>query len=116
MTKNTENIIKIDINSFVDMCQKIETLTAQNEQLKDENETLFETNETLLKELHTIKSLGIWEFANLYCTPEQQGAAGKLLARSLLGKPMTPEDIAEEEFIANGEAHYNKFAFIGDDL
>lgn len=97
MTKNTENIIKIDINSFVDMCQKIETLTAQNEQLKDENETLFETNETLLKELHTIKSLGMWEFANLYCTPEQQSAAGKLLARSLLGKPMTPEEIAIEK-------------------
>lgn len=104
MTKNTENIIKIDINSFVDMCQKIELLEShvtdlrtENEILRDENETLFETNETLLKELHTIKSLGIWEFANLYCTPEQQGAAGKLLARSLLGKPMTPEEIAIEE-------------------
>jgi hypothetical protein len=37
--------------------------------------------------------------------------AGKAFARELLGKPMT-----EEEFIAEGEAHYNKFAFIGDDF
>lgn len=85
MTKNTENIIKIDINSFVDMCQKIETLTAQNEQLKDENETLFETNETLLKELHTIKSLGMWEFANKYCNSKELEKAGHQLARELLG-------------------------------
>ena len=53
--KNTENIIKIDINSFVDMCQKIETLTAQNEQLIEENETLFETNEEFIKTIRNLK-------------------------------------------------------------
>ena len=36
MTENTENIIKLDIPSFVDMCQKIETLENENKQLNEE--------------------------------------------------------------------------------
>lgn len=94
----TENIIKIDINSFVDMCQKIETLTAQNEQLMEENETYFETNEALIKEIQDLKNenrnlksrnlalvqkhkkMSIWDLS-----PEAQEEAGHMLARSLLG-------------------------------
>lgn len=95
--KNTENIIKIDINSFVDMCQKIETLTAENEQLKDENETLFETNEDLIKEIRDLKSrcsalseeninlsseIRDMKFTRKYLT---SGEAGRKFAESLLG-------------------------------
>lgn len=36
MTENTENIIKLDIPSFVDMCQKIETLENENQNLNEE--------------------------------------------------------------------------------
>lgn len=36
MTENTENIIKLDISSFVDMCRKIETLENENERLEKE--------------------------------------------------------------------------------
>lgn len=42
--------------------------------------------------------------------------AGRAFAQELLGKPMSKTDIEEEEFIANGEAHYEKFAFLGDDF
>lgn len=42
--------------------------------------------------------------------------AGRAFAQELLGKPMSKADIEEEEFIANGEAHYEKFAFLGDDF
>lgn len=42
--------------------------------------------------------------------------AGRAFAQELLGKPMTKADIEEEESIANGEAHYEKFAFLGDDF
>ena len=97
MTKNTENIIKIDIKSFVDMCQKIETLTAENEQLKDENETLFETNEDLIKEIRDLKSrcsalseeniklsseIRDMKFTRKYWTSDE---AGCKFAESLLG-------------------------------
>ena len=33
-----------------------------------------------------------------------------------LGVPMSQADIEEEQFIAQGEAHYERFAFIGDDF
>lgn len=93
----TENIIKIDINSYVSMCQKIETLTAQNEQLTDENETLFETNEILIKEIRDIKAkcselskentslkleIKDMKFTRNFLTSED---AGRKFAESLLG-------------------------------
>ena len=97
MNGNNENIIKLDIKSFVDMCQKIETLTAQNEQLMDENETLFETNELLIKEIRDIKAkcselskenislkleIKDMKFTRNFLTGED---AGKRFAESLLG-------------------------------
>jgi predicted nuclease with TOPRIM domain len=36
-------------------------------------------------ELFDIKHLSMWEFANKYCTEEEQAQAGKQLARELLG-------------------------------
>ena len=97
MNENNENIIKLDLNSYVSMCQKIETLTAQNEQLKDENETLFETNEILIKEIRDIKAkcselskenislkleIKDMKFTRNFLTSEE---AGKKFAESLLG-------------------------------
>lgn len=126
MTKNTENIIKIDINSSVDMCQKIETLTAENEQLKDENETLFETNEDLIKEIRDLKSrcfalseeninlsseIRDMKFTRQYLTSDE---AGRKFAQDLLG--LNKADFEEEKMIADGEAHYERFAFLGDDF
>lgn len=97
----------------------INALRAENEILRDENETLFETNEALIKtirelraKINSLESDKITlenKLANVTLgdlNPEQQEAAGHALARDLLGKPMTPSDIAEEEFIANGEALY----------
>ena len=42
--------------------------------------------------------------------------AGRAFAQELLGKPMTKADIEEEKMIADGEAHYERFAFLGDDF
>ena len=42
--------------------------------------------------------------------------AGRAFARDLLGKPMSKADIEEEKMIADGEAHYERFAFLGDDF
>ena len=56
------------------------------------------------------------KFTRKYLTSEE---AGKAFARELLGKPMTPSDIAEEQFIENGEKHYEKtwnLACEGDDF
>ena len=97
MNENNENIIKLDINSYVSMCQKIETLTAQNEQLTDENETLFETNEILIKEIREVKAkcselskenqalqleIKDMKFTRNFLTSED---AGRKFAESLLG-------------------------------
>lgn len=76
----TENIIKLDIKSFQDMCKQIIDLKAHCRELTEEN--------LLLK-----TELADKDFIN----------------RNLLGTPMSQADIAEETAIANGEAHYAKF-------
>lgn len=68
---------------------------------------------SLSKELQDIKKMSMFEFGNTYCSSESLEADGHAFARSLLGKPATPSDIAEETAIANGEAHYVLFS--GDD-
>jgi predicted nuclease with TOPRIM domain len=135
MTKNIENIVKIDTNSFADMCKQIIELEEENKSLKMDNDFLqrkLEQKERMLKgvklnnskltlerndllkqvsdlkrkydefyekeylvrieecnklwgELFDIKHLSMWEFANKYCTEEEQAQAGKQLARELLG-------------------------------
>ena len=45
------------------------------------------------------------KFTKRYLTSEE---AGKAFARELLGKPMTPEDLAEERAITEGEALYER--------
>ena len=102
--ENTENIGKIDTNSFADMCKQIIELEEENKSLKMDNDFLqrkLEQKERMLKgvklnnssltlernnaidELNHIKAMNMYEFANKYNTPEQQEEAGHQLARSL---------------------------------
>ena len=155
MTENIENIVKIDIPSFQDMCKRITELEKENKKLKADNQILgneltyfkeyaadleneVNRKERMVnglrvnlqattaernrlcdkcnaqsKELQNIKQLSMFEFGNLYCSNESLEADGHAFARSLLGKPATPADIAEETAIANGEKHYA--IFNGDD-
>ena len=64
--------------------------------LKLQNEELTEERNALLDELTTIKNMSMFEFGNLYCSSESLEADGHAFARSLLGKPMTDEDLAIE--------------------
>ena len=102
--ENIENIVKIDTNSFADMCKQIIELEEENKSLKMDNDFLqrkLEQKERMLKgvklnnskltlernnaidELNHIKAMNMYEFANKYNTPEQQEEAGHQLARSL---------------------------------
>jgi len=81
--------------------------------LKLNNSALTLERNQLVEELDSIKSMSMFEFGNRYCSSESLEADGHAFARSLLGKPMTETDIAEEKFIADGEAHYATFC--GDD-
>ena len=140
MTKNIENTLKyakIEVTGFQDLCRKLGESEEENKQLRQDNKVLggeltyfkelaadYEDEINFLKrqnealklrcsnyslrigELET--EIADMKFTRKYLTSEE---AGRAFARELLGKPMT-----EEEFIAEGEAHYNKFAFIGDDF
>lgn len=94
-----------------------EKLILENKELKrqldeatDENLKRIEESNRLFCELQDIKHMGVWEFANKYCSDEQNAEAGKQLARSLLGKPMTEEELAIE---AAENAHV---PYVGDDF
>ena len=112
MMKNIENTENIQL-----LQSHINGLRAENEILRDENETLFETNEELIKTIRALKErckdysqqiieleceVNDLKFTRNYLTSED---AGKAFAQDLLGN-MTPGDIAEEEFISQGEQHY----------
>jgi hypothetical protein len=91
-------------NEFLERCVKA---------LKLNNAKITLERNKALDELHEIKQLSMFEFGNLYCSSESLEADGHAFARALLGKPMT-----EEEFIANGEAEYERtwnLACDGDD-
>ena len=124
--KNTENIVKVDTKSFIEMCQKIELLEShvtalktENEILRDENETYFETCNDLIKNIRELREENdklnenieaevnnrlakatIWDLS-----PEAQKQAGHNLARSLLSGNMSKADIEAEEMEMKGESH-----------
>ena len=94
--------------------QSLLDLEADNKFLKRQNNALkLRCSEYSLRISKLENEIADMKFTRKYLTSEE---AGKAFARELLGKPMTKADIEEEEFIANGEAHYEKFAFIGDDF
>ena len=137
MKDNRDELILIDgeyyshqelvafIESNRELAQRCERQTRFIKALKlNLSKTTLERNEfcdkanRLTKELQDIKSMSMFEFGNTYCTSESLEADGHAFARELLGKPMTPEDLAEERAIAEGEAHYERTWNIncGDDF
>ena len=88
-----------------EVLEELYALREENQSLKTDNDFLQRQNRALklrcgkyALEIHDLES----EITDMKFT------------RNCFGN-MSPIDIAEEECIANGEAHYNKFAFIGDD-
>ena len=121
MTDNKYNELVLDSHRVIkELEEEIESLRAENKRLnrfikalKLNNSALTLERNQLVDELDSIKSMSMFEFGNRYCSSESLEADGHAIARSLLGKPMTESDIAEEKFITEGEAHYTTFA--GDD-
>ena len=90
--------------SVKDLLQENEELHAQIEFLQKQNSALrFRCATYSRKNMELEAEIRDMKFTRDYLTSED---AGKAFARELLGKPMTESDIAEEEFIANGEAQY----------
>ena len=121
MTDNKYNELVLDSHRVIkELEEEIESLRAENKRLnrfikalKLNNSALTLERNQLVDELDSIKSMSMFEFGNRYCSSESLEADSHAIARSLLGKPMTESDIAEEKFITEGEAHYTTFA--GDD-
>ena len=88
----------------------INGLKLNNGDLTLERNRLSEKCDKQSKELQDIKNMSMFEFGNTYCTSESLEADGHAFARSLLGKPMTDEDLAIEA-AENGYKPYN-----GDDF
>ena len=107
---------------------QLDQLTRDLEEVKIHEEMLVKENKFLDKQNRALKlrcskyclqisdleaEIKDMKFTHKMLNSEE---AGRAFAQELLGKPMTKADIEEEEFIANGEAHYEKFAFLGDDF
>lgn len=129
--KNGLNFIEIEVTGFQQICEKLKTLEDEKEQLKKDNKVLGneltyfkEYTADLEEEINNLKQrckkLAVenhdlslenkdMRFTRKFLTAEEAGVA---LANEFLGKPLTESDIAEEEFIANGERAY---ALMGDE-
>ena len=123
---NNSELYKIDgeyysleeLRAFIINCDELARQTERQSRfikaLKLNNSQLTVERNELQKELNHIKSMSIFEFGNKYASDESLEADGKAFARSLLGKPMTKADIEEENFIAEGEAEYERTWNIAD--
>ena len=97
--KENLKTVNIDVKGFQDLCDRIRELEEENEFLKAEhkkqrrminglklnNSRLTTERNTAIEELDNLKSMNMYEFANNYCSTEQQEAAGRQLAKELLG-------------------------------
>ena len=99
-----------ETKSIEDLILENEALEARNEFLEkcvkalklNLSKTTQERNQ-LCDKLHEIQNLSMFEFGNRYCSSESLEADGHAFARSLgIGV-----DNAEDDFIAQGEKHYN---------
>ena len=122
--KNTENTLKID-----EVLEELYYLREENQDLRLKNDFLQRKNAILLRdnaritlergklvdEIQRITSMGMFEFGNKYCSDESLEKDGRAFARSLLGKPMTDSDLAEERFLENGVKAYEASLRLGDD-
>ena len=121
--KNIENIVNTEVRSIEDLILENEALMARNEFLekaisvlkRDNERTTIERNK-LVDEIQRITSMGMFEFGNKYCSDESLREDGRAFARSLLGKPMTDSDYAEERFMENGVKAYEASLRLGDDF
>jgi uncharacterized protein (DUF2344 family) len=111
-----------EIRGFIESSKKVERQTRFINALKlnlskttQERNQLCDKANRLNKELQDIKQMSMWEFADKYCSDSQMEADARLFAKELLHSRVTGEYkdnetaavIAEEEFIAQGEKHYN---------
>ena len=103
-----------ELEGFIQSCEELarknERQTRFIRALKLNNAQLTLERNKLNDELMEIKSMGMFEFADKYNTDIQCADAGRAFARALLGKPMTPEEVAIED-AENGYKPYN-----GDDF
>jgi hypothetical protein len=92
-----------EIRGFIESSKKVERQTRFINALKlNLSKTTQERNQ-LCDKLHEIQNLSMFEFGNRYCSSESLEADGHAFARSLgIGV-----DNAEDDFIAQGEKHYN---------
>ena len=92
----------------------IKDIQLEIQEVKEHNDFLQRQNNALRLELQRIKSMGMFEFADKYCSDSQIEEDARLFAKELLHSRVTGEykdnekaaAIAEEEFINNGEALY----------
>lgn len=123
---NNSELYKIDdeyysleeLHAFITNCDELARQTERQSRfikaLKLNNSQLTVERNELQKELNHIKSMSMFEFGNKYASDESLEADGRAFARSLLGKPMTKADIGEENFIAEGEAEYERTWNVAD--
>ena len=90
MSENIENIVKIDTNSFADMCKHIIELEEENKSLKTDNDFLDKQNRALklrcskyaVENRKLTDEVNDLRFTHKYLTAEE---AGKKFAEELLG-------------------------------
>lgn len=116
--KNTENI-RIDelldevhyLRGRNEILRRMVTgLKLNNSKLTLERNKLCDKCHAQSRELKDIKSMSMFEFGNTYCSSESLEADGKAFARSLMGKPLTREEVIIDE-TENRYDHY-----VGDDF
>ena len=109
------DFIKVDTQSFIEMCEKIETLEKTIEEITEEN-TYFKARNLALatrcrdlaQENHDLAvEIKDMKFTHKMLNSEE---AGRAFARELLGKPMTREELA----ISAAENAYEPYS--GDDF
>ena len=86
------------------MTENIENTVSQLEEVRFENEILKNENKTLSETIRGLKER-CSEYSSHIMELESELADLKF-SRQCFGVPMTPADIAEREFISQGEQHY----------
>ena len=89
---------------------EVEFLKRQNNALKNRCSDYSLRLTKAETELSDIKHMSMWGFTKKYCTDDELEEAGHALARELLGKPMTEEELKIEQ------AENAYVPYVGDDF
>ena len=97
----------------------IKDIQLENEELKARNDFLERQNKALkmrcskycLEITKLTSEIQDMKFTHKMLNSEE---AGRAFAQELLGKPMTKADLEEEQFIADGEAEYERSWNVAD--